>query len=52
MRDAHDLVNVDRLANTFDFSRPKGVQLEISFDQTPRLFTDDDPAGRRYALHA
>ena len=49
---SNDLVNVDRSGDSFNFGRPQAAQVEIAFDQTPRLFTDYDPVRRRCALHA
>ena len=47
-----DLVNVDRFGDSFNFGRSQAAELKITFDEAPRIFTDDDPIGRRRALHA
>ena len=49
---SHDLVNVDRFGDSFNFGWSQAAQLEIAFDQAPRLFADDDAVRRRRALHA
>jgi hypothetical protein len=48
---ASDLVNVDRFGDSFNFGWSQTAQLEITFDQTPRLFSDYDCVRRRYTLH-
>src|SRR6266851_4024498 len=49
--DTDHLVDVYRLFDAFDFSRTQLAQLEITFDQVPRIFADDYAARRRGRLH-
>jgi hypothetical protein len=46
-----DFVHVDRFGDSFDFLWPQTAQLEITFDQTARIFADYDAVRRRNALH-
>src|ERR1700674_4050109 len=46
-----DLVNLDRSGDALDFGGSQAAQLEITFDQTPRVLTDYDGIGGRHALH-
>src|SRR5712664_3777280 len=48
---ADHLVNVDWLANAFDFSRPEVAQFEVALDQTARILADYDATRRRHGLH-
>ncbi len=45
------LVNVDWLANAFDFSRPEVAQFEVTLDQMPRILANYDATRRRDRLH-
>src|SRR5229473_2608376 len=49
--DADNLVNVDWLANAFDFSRPEVAQFEVTLDQMSRILANYDAARRRHGLH-
>src|SRR6266851_5110250 len=49
--DTDHLVDVYRLFDAFDFSRTQLAQLEITFDQVPRIFADYYAARRRGRLH-
>src|SRR5258705_8515348 len=47
-----DFVNADRFGDSFKFGRSQVAQLEITFDQAPRVLADDYAVRRRGALHA
>src|SRR6266849_4785872 len=48
---ADHLVDVDWLADAFDFSRPEVAQFEVALDQTARILANYDPTRRRHGLH-
>src|SRR5260370_17003066 len=45
------LVNVDWLANAFDFSRPEVAQFEVTLDQMPRILANSHPPPPPAPLH-
>src|SRR5216684_5847757 len=48
---ADHLVDVDWLADAFDFSRPEVAQFEVALDQTARILANYDATRRRHGLH-
>src|SRR5712664_2062346 len=48
---ADHLIDVDRLANAFDFGRPETAQFEVTLDQMPRILANYDATRRRHGLH-